>query len=63
MKHFSIERTQDGQFRYHLFGIQSAWLPCSRVIRAVPIWQVEDLIRQGMAHMLDGFGESDSAEG
>jgi hypothetical protein len=38
-------------------------LPCSRVIRAVPIWQVEDLIRQGMAHMLDGFGESDSAEG
>jgi hypothetical protein len=59
---FSIERTQDGQFRYYLFGIQSAWLPCSRVIRAAPISQVADLIRQAMAYMHDHLGESDSAD-
>jgi len=54
---FSIERTDEGQFRYYLFGIQSAWLPASRIIRAAPIAQVADLIRRGMAYALDEGGE------
>lgn len=47
---FSIERTKDDQFRYYLYGIQSAWLPSSRIIRATPIAHVADLVHEGMAH-------------
>ena len=61
---FSIHRTPEGQFRYSLFGIQSAWLRSKRIIRATPIARVEDVIRNGMAHVLKEqetgeFGEPD----
>lgn len=52
----SIERTEDGHFRYYLFGIQSAWLASRRIIRAASISHVASLIREGTAYALEQPG-------
>ena len=53
---FSIERTKDRQFKYYLFGIQSAWLASERIIRAAPIEHVEGVINKLLAQVLEEFG-------
>ena len=41
----SIERTPDSELKYRLYGIQSAWLPKSRILRAEPVAKVAAIIR------------------
>jgi len=43
---FSIERTPEGRLLYRLFGIQSRWLPGSRVLRATPIEVLAEALEQ-----------------
>jgi hypothetical protein len=41
---FAVARPVGNTFRYWVYGIQSEWLPDSRIIRAVPIWQAGQII-------------------
>lgn len=41
---FSIDRDENDQFRYYLFGLQSSWLPKSRIIRGEPIQRMVAVI-------------------
>ena len=41
---FSIERDPQGKLLYRLYGIQSVWLRTKRIIRAVPIRSVVEVI-------------------
>lgn len=49
----SIECAPGRQFRYRLFGVQSAWLEPSGFIRGVPISALADLL----AHALEASGD------
>jgi hypothetical protein len=41
----SIERTPDSRLKYRLYGIQSQWLPNSRILKAEPVAKVAAIIR------------------
>ena len=43
-----VERTPDEKIIYRLFGIQSGWLPASKILRATPIENVIKLIDEGI---------------
>ena len=42
----SIERTNTGEMRYRLFGIQKTWFPDKEIIRAEPIHRLVKLLDQ-----------------
>lgn len=44
----NIKESGTSGIRYRLFGIQSSWLPESRIIRATPIEKVVDYLEQGI---------------
>ena len=44
----NIKESGASGIRYRLFGIQSAWLPHSQIIRATPIDNVEDYLEQNI---------------
>ncbi len=46
---FSIERTPDDQLKYRLFGIQSKWLPDSRILKAESMVKVAKIIESWFA--------------
>ncbi len=59
----SIERTLEGRLKYRLVGIQSAWLPQSRILRAEPISKVADIIVSWFESIKDVTNGESSARG
>ena len=59
----SIERTPEARLKYRLFGIQSAWLPQSRILRAEPISKVADIITGWFKSIWEGINGESSARG
>ena len=53
----SIERTDEGRFLYRLVGIQSSWLPESRILRGEPIEEVVRIIASWFEVNGDDTGE------
>lgn len=54
---FAVRRTETSDIRYHLIGIQSAWLKESRIVRATPV-EALDIMMAEIYERLDGQANS-----